>query len=263
MRKIAFLFLFTLVSCSLTSTSFAETKKRSYRPTARTTAPTRIVVVNPPPRIVVPAPIVTTATTPAAPKNYPPVEMGFLFGTSFSSHSNTETSTIKSTGEVGFGGGIMTVFNANEVFGVESGLYYAPRSLGFETTRSGKTLSFQEVFHAVEIPLMARFSIGRIFSIGLGTYASIGVGDVSVGGDNIGMDVGRDGASGYGAMGLHNFDYGLLGGVQLRIPVGQSTSLVIDSRYNFGLRDLRVNPTDDNARSLRSLRMFGGIAFSL
>lgn len=182
------------------------------------------------------------------------VEIGPAFGTILSSQTHTESATLKSATDPSFGFGLMANFNLSESFSLESGLYYAPRVLGFEVTSVDKTGYRQETYHALELPLLARFWVGRVFSIGLGGYTSLGVGEVTVVGDRTGFD---DKAT------LHDLDYGLLAGIQVRIPVARSVGLIFDSRYNYGLRDLRKDATDGETRSLRSLRFFGGVAFGL
>ena len=199
--------------------------------------------------------LASVSTAPVITSSPSSIELGPVFGTSFSSQTHTETASAKSATEVGYGFGVMANFILSPSFSLETGLYYAPRVVGFESTASGSPGYRQETYHALELPVMGRFWIGKVFSVGVGGYTSLGVGDVTVVGSRLGF---AD-----DSIQTKSLDYGLLTGVQFRIPVTNSANLVFDTRYQYGLRDLRNAPADDNGRYLRSLKFFGGVVFGL
>lgn len=197
------------------------------------------------------------------------VDLGLLIGASISStYMTTGSSAVESKAKVAPNVGLLANFNLHRRFSLETGLVYAPRVSGikFSSSSSDEMIVRQ---HILEVPLMARLWLGKVFSFGLGGYVSHAIGDMSISGTTTAggqsREITNDDVSdrSYDGAGLHKLDYGLTGGIQFRIPVATHFKLLIDTRANYGLRDLRTTPRASTFEVHgHSLRFLAGGAFS-
>ena len=111
---------------------------------------------------------------------------------------------------------------------------------------------------------MARVWFLKYFSIGAGGYYSLGVGHVDstarLNGNAVNV---VNPSKTYKDAGMHAADYGVLFGAQVKLPVSERFNFIVDSRYNLGLRDLRVDTSKDEVQRFRTLRFFAGGSFNL
>lgn len=207
-----------------------------------------------------------------------PLDIALVGGASISEISVYSTASTMSTSAVAPMVGLLLNVPVTSLFTIETGLLYAPRVtntrvnsgssfLGVPTSGPSDMTITQRVF---EVPVVARLWLGKYFSLGLGGYLSHAVGDLAIGGE-IPTTSGRREATNddvrdrsYEGIGLHKLDYGLSGGVQGRIPLTSRLGILLDTRLNYGLRDLRKDPpagsTETRGHSFKFL-IGGAMAF--
>ena len=113
-------------------------------------------------------------------------------------------------GKLGFGGGAALEVMLGQKVGLEFGGTYMIRKIDF--TALGATTELER--KAVYIPAGLRIHLSRAFSIQLGGFYDLN---------------------------LESADdpyYGLQGGVRVDIPLGGTTSLFVDARYNYSLKEV-------------------------
>lgn len=236
-----------LLALALGSSSFAETSRGG------------VTKARPRPQVALAPHEEITESSPTTVYTYHRVELGLVLGMALSSNTNSEPIGLKSATQLGFGAGLMFNFNLSPFLSLESGLHYAPRKLSFDAGVVERT----ETYQTLEFPLLARLWLGRIVSFGVGGYTSLGIGDIHTRILAQNAEI-FSGDSSYDTNQLKSVDYGLMGSLQFRVPVSDDVSLLFDSRFNFGLRDLRFSPSDDDkSRMWRSLRFYAGAAIGL
>lgn len=194
-------------------------------------------------------------------------EIGLLAGTAMSTLTNAEKSLTGGTRttEVVFTGGLMANINMNQLVSVETGIFYTPKDIGIEGGVLGLPADTVSSMRALEVPLMARVWLADYFSLGVGGYYSIGVGKVDTTARSNGnsVNLGAQANQTYESAKTHAVDYGLIFGAQLKLPVTTVLNFIVDSRYNLGIRDMRLNPKGGDAERFRTLRFFMGATFNL
>lgn len=212
--------------------------------------------------------IETDSTLSSAPTNK--FEMGFLVGTGISSVTDFDkVSRVKGRGAMDFTGGLLVNFNLPANFSLESGFFYFPKTIGFVGQKT--QVDGYATMPTLEVPIMARYWIANLVSIGFGGYASYGIGDISILGENDSSGVGR-GFDGDDAQEIsrtwteaqmHQFDYGFLFGAQLKLPVSSRLKAILDYRYNLGMRDIQYAGTSRGVEfKTRSSRFLGGLMYA-
>lgn len=212
--------------------------------------------------------IETDSTTPSTPQSK--IEVGFLVGAGITSISNFEkVSRVKDRGTMDFTGGLLVNFNLPANLSIESGFFYFPKSIGF--VGQNIPVAGYATMPTLEVPLMVRYWMWDIVSLGVGGYGSYGIGDISIFGENDSSGVGRgfDGDDNqptsrtWTDAGMHQFDYGVLFGAQLKLPVTNRLKAVLDYRYNLGMRDIQYAGTSRGVEfKTRSSRFLGGLMYA-
>jgi hypothetical protein len=108
-------------------------------------------------------------------------------------------------GELGFGAGGLLEFRFGTKVSLETGMIYTRRVVGFEGMKYYSNLG--------DIPVVLRFALGRVFSIGLGGFYELPF---------------ESGAVGY---------YGATADMRLAIPMGASTAFILQPRYSYDLKN--------------------------
>lgn len=227
---------------------------------------------------VSPAPMIAakeerqTIETVAAPTSFERkgFEVGFLVGAGISSLSDFDkVSRVKGRGTADFTGGLLVNFNLPANFSLESGFFYFPKTIGF--VGQNIPVDGYATMPTLEVPIMARYWILNLVSVGVGGYGSYGVGDISILGENDSSGVGRgfDGddektiSRTWTQAQMHQFDYGFLFGAQVKLPVASRLKAIIDYRYNLGMRDIQYAGTSRGVEfKTRSSRFLGGLMYA-
>lgn len=206
----------------------------------------------------------TTDSSPSTKSNF---EIGVLLGiseTSFTNQVPNAYSMQQTSNEIRLTGGVSLNYFTSEHFSLESGLFVVQRAIGYDSFTVNGLSKTMFNMNAIEVPVMARAWLNQYLSVAGGMYTSFGVGWVATTNTINGNEVMRSEAN-YNQAGLHTFDYGFLFGLQAKIPVHPSVSLLLDTRYNLGLRDLRIAPfyPDVNETWVRMFRFSAGASFAL
>lgn len=105
------------------------------------------------------------------------------------------------------------------------------------------------------VPVQAKFALLPFLSIGAGAYYSMALGDITV--ETLGVETGT---LTFDAAGISGSDYGLVAGVGLGIPLG-ITTLSIEGRYLYGLKNRQNNATGDASAKSSAFDMLVGFTF--
>ncbi len=106
---------------------------------------------------------------------------------------------------------------------------------------------------AIQIPVLVRMNlIPEVFDYGIGAYYAFGVGDVSTSAGT---------SSSYSAAGVSSSDFGLIGSLQVTIPIPGITKLIADGRYLFGLSN--SSSTAGVTAHTREMELFLGFLLSM
>jgi hypothetical protein len=149
-----------------------------------------------------------------------------------------------SSAKIGPGGGILFDSKLVPEFGFEFGALYITRKVeqttsftfsGISSSQSSTTTS-----HYLEIPLLLRIWLSPYVSIGAGGYYAKGLGSIDPS--------------------IKSSDYGAVGSLGLHLPLGSSSSLLIDGRYNLGLKNVD-NSGMGQTMKYRDLQIIAGLTF--
>jgi hypothetical protein len=164
-------------------------------------------------------------------------------GTSVSSYT---------TQGMGYEGGLGVDIGLGPI-GVLVDVLYAHRSVGFGSgaiaALNGSDLSFNSLL----VPVQARFSIIPMLSLTGGLYYSMIMGDGTL-------------TSSSGTETTLTFadsakkDFGLVGGVGVSLPLGVTT-LTLEARYLYGLKNTADAPTGDESSKYRAIDVLAGVTF--
>jgi hypothetical protein len=156
--------------------------------------------------------------------------------------------------KVGFGGGAILDFHLMERTSFEVGGLYINRKVD-DTTVGTITSS-----HAIQVPVLLRFYLHPMFSIGIGGYWAHGVGNIN----NEDSNGNITSTVSYAANDTKTDDEGLVGSVAVRFPLTQTMRLLIDARYNYGLTNVYTDPSGVGATSKnRDIQALVGLQFAL
>jgi hypothetical protein len=149
-----------------------------------------------------------------------------VVGGNFANLKSDPAPTTPTSSKFGLGFGALADFGA--VFGTGMGLQVGALYLG---NKMGDDTSSSK-FSSIQIPILFRYTIDKMFSVGLGPYYSIYMGSISTeAGGVAGPDLD------FATAGIKKSDLGFLASVGAAIPTG-SFDLLVDVRYNMGLGDL-------------------------
>ena len=114
---------------------------------------------------------------------------------------------------------------------------------------------------AFEIPVLARYKLSSVFSVGLGGYYLQYVGSAA----QITKSSGSSFAQylSYADLNRKSYDYGAVGSFRAAVPMGIATSLVLEGRYQRGLAESRLNTSSGYALKFDDLQLFIGAWFGL
>ena len=134
------------------------------------------------------------------------------------------------------GGGALLEFGLGPMFGFEMGAIYVPREYEFNSF----ALRYTYQQKMVQFPVLLRAYLGGILSLGFGGYYSKYQGDLAIKTKNLGITT--TSSMKYDTAGLTTDDYGFASSLALYLPLAPMTKLLIDGRYNIGVKDNSTAP---------------------
>jgi hypothetical protein len=178
-------------------------------------------------------------------------EITALGGANFSNPTETNANgKMDWTGNSAFSyGASVTVSLFTTPFDLEAGVFY----LASEVAGKVSNVDLIRRQHALHLPVLIRYNFDPWVSLALGGYYSSGKGSVE---DVTGGVTSRQT---YAAAGLLPDDIGLIFGMKAKIHLSREVSLVIDGRYQHGLRNLASNSA--YVYNTRSIQGFTGLGF--
>jgi hypothetical protein len=157
-----------------------------------------------------------------------------------------------STQGMGYEGGLGVDIGLGPI-GVLVDVLYTKRTVGFGTgtipALTGSDLSFNSLL----VPVQARFAIIPLLSLTGGLYYSMILGDGTL-------------TTSSGTESTVTFsdnaksDFGLVGGVGVSLPLGVTT-LTLEARYLYGLKNTADAPTGDESSKHRVIDVLAGVTF--
>jgi hypothetical protein len=169
--------------------------------------------------------------------------------------------TPTTTAKFGFGGGALLDFHLYPMASLEIGALYITRKTEINpvTITGSAVTDIVQKTNALQVPVVFRFWLHPMFSIGVGGYLAHGLSNVHVQ-DTNGNDISSTSYSGV----LKQNDYGLVGVVGLRLPLGSMTRFMVDARYNYGLTNINDGLfTSGITENYRDLQILAGFSFPL
>ena len=147
------------------------------------------------------------------------------------------------------GGGLVDIWFAHRT-SLEVGVLYLKAKQ--EATISGFDTTTE--FTVIQVPILVRFHLMRYLSIGVGGYVAREQGDVAYTATSGGTTT-----SGTSAYTNTKTDYGAEASLGLKIPMGMMSSILIDGRYIYGMKDL--DPSINGKVNTRAFQLLAGLHF--
>ncbi len=140
------------------------------------------------------------------------------------------------TSQLGLGGGLEFSFPFGGNLSFDFGGLYVPRKYQTDVTSGAtKGASIVSTQTALQVPVLLRWWLGRMFSIGVGGYYDKYVGDIKQSTTLAPGLKATTSALTYLDASQSTSDYGATAAIGFDFPLGVSSGLVIDGRYNLGL----------------------------
>ena len=94
-------------------------------------------------------------------------------------------------------------------------------------------------FRTIQIPLTLRYQFAQFLSLGTGGYLAQGFSRIQ----SRSSRSSTTGEAGYDERFINKFDYGVVDSLRLGVPLAPELLLVLDTRYNVGLKDVNTSPS--------------------
>ena len=153
---------------------------------------------------------------------------------------------------MGYEGGLGVDIGLGPI-GVLVDVLYAHRSVGFGSGAIALVTGSDLSYNSLLVPVQARFSIIPMLSLTGGGFYSMVLGDgtlTSAAGTDTTF-VFADSAKS---------DFGLVGGLSISLPLGVTT-LTLEARYLYGLKNTEDAPTGDESSKSRAIDVLAGVTF--
>lgn len=180
-------------------------------------------------------------------------DLGVVGGLNMSSPSIEQGNTsVSIDGKSAMSYGVLISQSMPALVSFEVGALYVTRKFGVDVGGTSVSMTMK----GVQIPVMARFKVLPMVTLGAGGFYNLGLGKVTEESGSTSQD--RD----YSDEKIKKSDYGLVGGIQLKVPVLPSLDVVGDARYLLGLANVN---DESNGGSIKyhDFQVLGGVAFSL
>ncbi len=173
-----------------------------------------------------------------------------FWGYGFAPPSGTTAPTTKTTGSLAFGGFVRV--GMNPLLDLELDLIYAKKKNAY--TSGAGTNVFETSSYMVPVLVRSSFIPGNFINVGAGAYYEIGTSNgVTVNGVN----------GAYSDAGVKSHDIGLIGSVQMSLPVMPLVRFLIDGRYLHGLSEQQNDTATNGSYKNRSIQAFAGISVGI
>ncbi len=155
--------------------------------------------------------------------------------------------SISAKSKLGVGGGLLIDSSFSPKMSGEFGVLYITRKS--DTTVNATILAVPTTtvtnnsLNYIQIPAVLRFWMGSMFSLGAGGYYAQGMG------------------SKFSSSGVTKSDYGAIGSVQFKLPMGNSASFLVDGRYNYGLKNVNNSSFSTMDLKYRDIQILAGVTF--
>jgi hypothetical protein len=139
--------------------------------------------------------------------------------------------------------------------GFEAALLYLPQTTLYSTAST----DYERSNTWLALPVGGRLNFSPYLSLGAGAALAIGFGNTVTLKDTT---AGTEAERSYADAGLKRIDVSLYGSVRARLPLGPMTSVLLDTRYQFGLTDLEGNAADSvTGTTLGGFMLLAGLGF--
>jgi hypothetical protein len=145
------------------------------------------------------------------------------------------------------------VFVAADLFTPRLQLETGVLSLGSEMQGYPASVNTTDDFRETQIPVLLRFNFDPWLSLGVGGYVAFGQGNVSTAANGGTIKQSFDSA------GFTSNDAGLTVSLKAKLHFNNDLSLVIDTRYEHGLKNRALTAGDDF--STRSIQVLAGLGY--
>lgn len=173
-----------------------------------------------------------------------------FWGYGFAPPSGFTAPTTNSTGSLALGGFVKFVINP--LFDLEVDLIYAKKKNAY--TDSTGTSVWEMSSYMVPVMIRSSFIPGNFVNVGAGAYYEIGA--------SSGVTI--DGANGaYSDASVKHNDIGLIGSIQVRLPVIPLVHFLVDGRYLYGLNEQQSDTATNGSYKNRSIQAFAGISVGI
>jgi hypothetical protein len=136
--------------------------------------------------------------------------------------------------------GALVNFILPGMWSVGTGVLYTEMGSHYKIT--GLNSDYDEKAPYIQIPITLNYWLGHIVGIGVGGYYGFPGGNISDKGTLLGVP----NLSSSGSFSQQNYassDYGLVGQVQIHIPLGVKWFILADGMYEYGLQNVDNSPT--------------------
>jgi hypothetical protein len=157
-------------------------------------------------------------------------DLGVVGGVSQMSEPTTSTGVNYSvTANTGKSYGVMAQFHSAFGLGLSVGVLYAEVAYNQLVTQDASTVfNGGALVPYYQIPVIANYWFGGVLALGAGAYYAVPGGNAS--------NLGTSGS--FATENIKNDDYGLVGDLQIRVPIGIVTYLSATALYEYGLENV-------------------------
>ena len=147
-------------------------------------------------------------------------------------------------GAFGFGGGLLIGLPLGSHMEFETGGVYSQLKMDQTIGAVATTLTGW----MIHVPLVFNYWLNPHIAITAGGFMESGVGSID--------STGAPATQSYASFGISNLNYGVEGGLGFAFPMG-GAALIIDGRYQLGLKDLRINTASGSTKISNMVGLVG------
>jgi len=154
---------------------------------------------------------------------------------------------------LGFRGGLFYNFEITKGFLFQPEVYFVQKGMKYDIDATSAV--YKTKLNYVEIPLLLKYQLAQgefVPSIFVGPYGAFRISAKSVDNTGTSTDIKND---------IKSFDYGLTGGFEFAYKMGETSKLLLDLRYNFGLGKVSSSTTTTNTGKNRGVSAMVGVSF--
>lgn len=183
--------------------------------------------------------------------------IGAYTNTSESNYTgNFNTLKITSSGGSGYGGGVDGMFPLSKEFDLEIRAMYVSDQISnsFTGTATGTQVMTVNYF---QFPVLLNVHLGEKFAIHAGGFYNVATGNVT-----LATTVGGVTTTTSNTTNSIN-DYGAIGGLEVRLPLGQKSTFLISADYLAGFANMNANTAGATSTTTASIEGLLGVLFNM